>query len=322
MIGGNTMNDFFFIQNYVDNIFKSNKQIDHEIISNEFKILLRQDFDDNRFSNLLKHSGYIPDLYNNDSSEEVLYTKLVEVLVAEWAERMGFKSEIVKQKASKEDVTINIDNKIIVCDAKSFRLGRSQKAPNVKDFLKLEDIRKWMESYEGSIGGLVTYPCTHEWKNTSDAYRYCSTKDAPTLMLPYKYLAFLFDTRHKYDTNNLVYLWDYEKLFPNMLDRNIKGGNKTPYWNTINTKILEITNSTQEDFKSYMDNANKLIISCINENLKKLNIAKREIIDNINANIQSETDISKIKNELINYKTKTETALIDKIIKRIKGFRL
>ncbi len=50
---------------------------------------------------------------------------------------------------------IRSNNRVIVCDAKSFRLGRSQKAPNVKVDLKLADIQKWLSNYDEDqrIGG-------------------------------------------------------------------------------------------------------------------------------------------------------------------------
>ena len=36
------------------------------------------------------------------------------------------------------------DKNIIVSDTKSFRLSRSQSAPNVKDTIKLADYEKWL----------------------------------------------------------------------------------------------------------------------------------------------------------------------------------
>ncbi|MCP5170117.1 MAG: HindIII family type II restriction endonuclease [Hahellaceae bacterium] len=82
---------------------------------------------------MIVHSGYIPESYEADSSAETLYSKLIETVVLEWSKRIGFKnSKLPTQKASMEDVSILDDHHVIVCDAKSFRLGRSQGAPNVK----------------------------------------------------------------------------------------------------------------------------------------------------------------------------------------------
>ena len=192
--------DFMYMMNYVDVKMTSGDVFNSDKIAKEFSDYLKT-LSMNDFIDKIIFTGYIPDIYKSDSREETIYTKLVEVITSEWAIRMGFNSEYVKQKASYQDVNIEIKNKMIVCDSKSFRLGRSQAAPNVKDFLKLADIRKWLERYnkEKRLGGLVVYPCKHEWTNGSDAYQYCSTKDTPTIMLPYKYLAFLLKYADNYD---------------------------------------------------------------------------------------------------------------------------
>lgn len=89
-------------------------------------------------------SCFIPDTYKNNGKKEKLYTKLAEVLVAEWWKRVGGQAIVQTKKSRIEDVELTFKTKSIVCDAKIFRLGRSQKAPNPKDFLKLTSVKKWM----------------------------------------------------------------------------------------------------------------------------------------------------------------------------------
>ena len=124
------------------------------------------------FALLVMHSGYIPEFYLPDSSQETLYSKLIESLVCEWARRIGFTDSFLQtQKSNKEDVTIKRRNNVIVCDAKSFRLGRSQAAPNVKDTIKKQAYTTWLDQYnETKVGGLVTFPSLHDWKKGSEAY--------------------------------------------------------------------------------------------------------------------------------------------------------
>jgi hypothetical protein len=315
-------NNCFLLGNYVNRMFDTRAEINHELISTEFMALLKDTFSDDEFKELLIYSGYIPDSYSHDSSEETLFTKLIEALVCEWARRMGFEAELIKQKSSVEDVKITINSKVIVCDAKSFRLGRSQQAPNAKDFLKLEDVRKWMARYENAIGGLVTYPCTHEWKAQSDIYQYCSTKDAPTLMLPYKYLSYLLHIKDTFNPHDLLELWNYGDLFPEPLPKNIKGGNKLPYWHKINLRILEITGQTNEQFREYMLQSDSLIRKCIQANLETIMKLKDLTIENVKKSISMENDIEKLKQIAIEYQIETETELLNKIINRIRSFRL
>lgn len=318
----NIKKDYFFIQNFVDEIYKNNTVIDHENVAKEFQNILHREFDDNEFSELLIYAGYIPDMYPVDSSEETLFSKLIEVLVCEWCDRLGFSSNIIKQKASYEDVNFIIDGKVIVCDAKSFRLGRSQKAPNVKDFLKLEDMRKWLSRHKNKLGGLVTYPCTHEWTKSSDVYQYCSDKSMPTLMLPYKYLAYLLTYKNYYDSKDLSKLWEYKHIFPQKLERKMKNGNKIAYWNKIDKEIIKVTNTSKKELNEFMSNANNLILACMNETLLHINDMKIAIYNKIRDEIEAIECMDDLRNEFINYRLSIETKNITECIDRINKFRI
>lgn len=312
--------DYMFMMNYVDTFFSNNSIINSDEIAKSFSDYLKE-LDDTDFINKLIYTGYIPDTYESDSSEETLFTKLVEVMTAEWARRMGFNSEYVKQKASYQDVNIIIDNKIIVCDSKSFRLGRSQAAPNVKDFLKLADISKWLDRYpvEQRLGGLVVYPCKHEWTKGSDAYQYCSTKSIPTIMLPYKYLAFLLYYSKTYNTKNLKKLWDFNRLFPESLKN--KSTNKKEYWKKIDNEIISITNTSIGKLKSFLDYSDKMIDNYIKVNIfylsnliETIKKAKKKQLD--------ELDKDLLEQMLLNLMIKEDTKNIEQSIKNINKFRV
>lgn len=312
--------NFFYMEELVDALFAI-KKTDSEEAANKFLNALQKGYSDVMFEQLLITSGFIPDLYENDSSQETLYTKLVEALVSEWARRIGARGDLIKEKSSREDIRISIDGRIIVSDAKSFRLGRSQQAPNAKDFLKLEDIRKWMERYDSAIGGLVTYPCKHEWTVSSDIYQYCSTKDAPTLMLPYKYLALILHYKNRFSASDLLALWDYNRLFPAKLPKSMVGGNKKAYWKVINAELFRILHITKAEFEQYMFEADRLIDQCVQANIRRIDYQRKSIIEAIRKEVSAETDIEKLKAEIIEYKISAETELYDKILHRIKSFR-
>lgn len=142
---------------------------------------------------LLVHSGFIPDHYGADSSQETLHTKLTEAVACEWGRRLGMRAELQKEKSSKEDVTFWHGEKAVVSDTKSFRLGRSQAAPNVKDAIKQGDYKKWLSAYpaEKRLGGLITFPSQHDWKQSSDAYLYVSDPHDRIMLLFYEHMAYL-----------------------------------------------------------------------------------------------------------------------------------
>ncbi|UAK16126.1 HindIII family type II restriction endonuclease [Sporolactobacillus terrae] len=312
----------FLLMKYVNNNYDKDGQLigDHEHIANKFLDYLKR-FNDESFSELLVSSTFIPDFYKKDSSQETLFTKLVEAMVCDWARRMGFRSTLIKEKSSYEDVNITIDNQLIVVDTKTFRLGRSQAAPNVKDFLKLEDIRKWCDRHEDAIGGLVTYPHLHEWKEGSDAYTYCSTKDIPTVMLSYVHLAYLLHMKSNFETNSLSLLWNYDKIFPEKLFKKMPGGNKKAYWGVMQTELINITNSDRKTYSAYINKYNKITLQAV-----------KDIINSLKSNIEyeakkaiaevKEMDFKQIREEYAKYKIKQETSEYKKILNNVEKFRL
>jgi hypothetical protein len=172
------------------------------------------------FAFLVCHSGYIPEFYEHDSSQETLYSKLIEALVCEWAKRIGFTESVLqKQKSNKEDVTIKKGDKVIVCDAKSFRLGRSQAAPNVKDTIKKAAYVSWLNQYnaDNRVGGLVTFPSLHDWQKGSEAYKYFTEGEPAIMMLFYEEMTFML--LNQYTAENVMSFMDkYKVIFPQSSD--------------------------------------------------------------------------------------------------------
>lgn len=308
---------FFALEKFVD--FGENTG--SEKVAADFKERLGSKYDDEKFCKLLSCAGFIPDLYKSDSSEETLFSKLTEILVAEWAERMGFKSNVVKTKSSYEDINFSISEKIIVCDAKSFRLGRSQQAPNVKDFLKPADIQKWLNRHENGLGGLITFPDTHDWTESSDVYLYCTDKNCPTVILSYVHLALILHFCNKHSAKKLKQLWNYEKLFPKPLNRKISGGNRKAYWSVINSKIISVLDISESDFIIYFEQCKKLQTECIKSHIERLQEIKSQIVEEIE-NAYEKFSKEELLSELVEYRVKNETRKIDEFIKRIYKFRL
>ena len=237
---------FDFIESIVS-LFESQK-ITTEQIVNHFSSKL-DSLTNEEFSLLLIHSGYIPELYEPDSSQETLYSKLIESLVCSWAKRIGFsETHLQTQKSNKEDVTILLNNNVIVCDAKSFRLGRSQAAPNVKDTIKKEAYATWLSAYPrlNQIGGLVTFPSLHDWKKGSEAYKYFTSYELPIMMLFYEHLAYLLI--YKYTAVDIInFLNSYQRIFPT------SNKDRSHYWETVESHLFIKNNAPYDQFKQECD---------------------------------------------------------------------
>jgi hypothetical protein len=231
---------------------------------------------------------------------------------------MGYESYFVTQKASYEDVVIKIDGQVIVSDTKSFRLSRSQAAPNVKDFVKPEDYRKWINRHTGNkLGGLVVFPQLHEWSKGSDAHTYCSDKDNPILMLPFHYLAYLLSARNRlgFNASDVCQLWDYNRLFPS------KVKDRIVYWKVINHAILSITNDTPDEMIKFLEKSEQRMYRYVVETLTEINGIKVAIKDRIIAELR-EMGVEEIKELFMRYRIQTETDGLNTLLQRIADFRL
>lgn len=263
-------------------------------------------------------SVYIPEHSEPDSSFEKVFTKLVEVLVYEWGIRMDLPSEIITQKSGVEDIRIFFDEDAILIDAKTFRLSRSQKAPNVKDFLKLESVEHWFENAKleeiKPLGGMVVYTALHEWVRKSDVYKQTTSNKLPTLMLPYKYLGFLLRHKDSYNISDLIKLWDYDRLFPTQTDQ------KEEYWKVINKEICAITNKTINDLNEYIAEADLFIEDIVNDSLTYLKTYRQSIIDSAHNDVDN-ISLEELKKIYLDYKISSQTDKIDKDIQNIINFR-
>lgn len=183
-------------------------------------------------------TGFIPDTYEENKREEKVFAKLIEVLIGEVFKRIGFDVTLVKSKSEREDLQITTNSKTIIVDAKTYRLGRSQIAPNVKDFIKLHTFENWINNYNRThkneaIGGLVVYPSTHEWIKQSQVYKECSNKQTPVVMLSFEILAFLLQSKNQFKSSELLHLWNYNHLFAKRVN------NRNDYWNIIYKAISQ-----------------------------------------------------------------------------------
>lgn len=327
--------NIFFLKDFVD--FKIPKNMDivireleenlgsikTEDIVDEFIEKIKKLEDDDFIEVMI--GTFIPDNYRDQGRREKLFTKLSEVVVGEWWNRIGGERIIPTLKSGTEDVELIYLNKSIVCDAKVFRLGRSQKAPNVKDFLKAASVRIWMDNLverykkEGKaqecIGGMVTYSSIHEWAKSSEVYQECTNKELPIVMLPYEILALLLKNRGKYKIEEFLKLWNYNEIFINQTK------DKKKYWEKIENFMIDLIGISKEIYIKSVEKYRNDILDCVYdyENLIKKEIKYLDIEIEKKLNSFSSIDDLKMyaKKELSSY-VKEES---EEYLRRINKFR-
>lgn len=314
--------NIFLIKKFVDKeISELVESVDTQKIVEKF-INEIQDLEEEDFIEVLI-SCFIPDTYRDNGKREKLYTKLAEVLVGEWWNRIGGDFVIPTKKSGTEDVELNYSNKSIVCDAKIFRLGRSQKAPNVKDFLKLASVKLWMNNLvkryqekgkeQIAIGGMVTYSSLHEWEGESEVYQECTNKDIPVVMLPYEILALLLKNKERYSVEDFIKLWNYEYYFKSVTK------SKETYWKVIDKFIIELLNISEYEYKQMINEyRNKIIISVGKYKeiiIQEMNNNYKEIEERLNSFDTIEDMKEYAKEELGSYVNKQNNDYITRINK-------
>lgn len=273
---------------------------------------------DQEFAFLLTHSGYIPEIYKADSSQETLYSKLIETLILEWAKRIGFdNSTLPRQKSSMEDISIIDDEYVIVCDSKSFRLGRSQAAPNVKDVLKHADIAKWLSAHHDHIrlGGLIIFPSQHDWKRGSDYYQYLTDANSPTLSLYYEHLAYIL--LFKIDKSALINVYkNHAKIFPKKISN--KTENRRLYYEGL---IENLFSCGSDKWHIFDISAQKIVSEMVYHTIYSLNKHIVHTKDLISEKYKHETDIELLRKYVIEAESRIAIDQLSQQIDRINRFR-
>jgi len=270
-------------------------------------------------------SCFIPDLYSGMGKCEKLFTKLTELMVGEWWRRIGGTYRLPTKKSGTEDVELKYQNKSIACDAKVFRLGRSQKAPNVKDFLKLASVKIWIDNLNSgykaansdcrTVGGLVTYSSLHEWESNSEVYEECSNLSTPVVMLPYEVLAILLKYKTNFEILDFVRLWDYA-------DNHVQTSpNKSSYWGYVKGFICSLIALTPEQYDIEIKDYHRRILLAVDEYRKVV----QRTVDATRAMVSREMEplgtIEEIKEYAINEIERRDNATALDYLKHIADFR-
>lgn len=319
------LKNVFYFKNIVDELYPDeagpavNIQKVVEKNKESIKALSDQDFIE------VITSCFIPDLYSGMGKREKLFTKLTELMVGEWWRRMGGEYNLPTKKSGTEDVELMYNNVSIVCDAKVFRLGRSQKAPNVKDFLKLASVGLWINnlSYkyrtQGKkriiLGGLVTYSSLHEWESDSEVYEECTNHSTPVVMLPYEMLALLLKYKDRVDILELFKLWDYA-------GNNVKTSrNKKNYWDYIIKFICELVSISNDEYLSEMKDFHGRILAAAAEYRRIVQDTVDAVKEKMVSDLIAFNDIDKLKEYVIIEIVRRDNATALDYLRHIDDFR-
>lgn len=318
------LSNVFYFKNIVDGYYPDEKpkvKIKSIVakVKNEIRNLSDSDFIE------VMTSCFIPDLYSGMGKREKLFTKLTELMVGEWWRRLGGTYNLPTKKSGTEDVELIYNSISIVCDAKVFRLGRSQKAPNVKDFLKLASVRLWIDNLNAKykkmavshsvIGGLVTYSSLHEWESDSEVYEECTNHTTPVVMLPYEVLALLLKYKQRVQITEFVRLWDYAA------NQVATSRQKNSYWTYVSSFICRLIGISIAEYNDEMKQYHKDILLAAAEYRKIVQNTVDEVKGNISAKLSQYTTIESLRAYALSEIERRDNASALDYLKHIDDFR-
>jgi len=179
--------------------------------------------------------GVIPEAFSHDSSEEKLWAKVCDILLAMAMNKIGIQADVIRARGNSADVLGKTKSYTLVGDAKAFRLSRTAK--NQKDF-KITALEDWRRenTFACLVGPLKQYP------NTRSQIYSQSVKNNVTLV-SYTHLRFLLD--HGV-SGSLEHVWTVGKrLSPT--------GRADEYWTAVNAAVLKVSKGSPSDLEATME---------------------------------------------------------------------
>ena len=185
---------------------------------------------------MILECGVMPEVFGHDSSEEKLWAKYSDILLAKTLEFLGLKSQVLRVRGDSADVFAESGTYKIVGDAKTFRLSRTAK--NQKDF-KVEALDSWRRSndYAVLVGPFGQFP-----KTSSAIYRQAVTRNVT--LLSYSHLYFMLE--HHSSRTNIEPLWKAGSLIQRQKkSSDLKSAQN--YWDSVDTILLDCFGKTRAE---------------------------------------------------------------------------
>lgn len=175
----------------------------------------------------LRLCGAIPEQYGHDTSEEKLYSKYTDALLAVAFRSIGLTSLVLTERADAADVEVVGRDYSFVADAKAFRLSRTAK--NQKDF-KVQAMDGWKR---GKPYAVVVCPLYQLPSRSSQIYQQAITRNV--CLLSYSHLSVLVTFS---DVAGTVASQNMLGSVLHCVDTLVPSKDSNAYWTAINRGFL------------------------------------------------------------------------------------
>lgn len=215
---------------------------------------------------LISQIGAIPEEIGHDSTEEKLYTKVSDIILAKSLNELGLTATVLQQRANCADVVAQskYHNYSLVGDAKAFRLSRT--ARNQKDY-KVTSMDHWREDKDYSV---LVCPYFQYPNSRSQIYKDALNHNVCLFSWEYLYIILKEDIKES-SSVNIKDLWNQSHIIGKTTVVDNAEQCFLPYQNQNICKFLKITNN---EFNSYF-NTLRMVIG--DRGLEEIEYYKKEI---------------------------------------------
>lgn len=263
--------------------------------------------DEEEFKNIVKQIGTIPESIDHDSTQEKLYSKASDIVLARCFRLLGLASKALDERGDSADIIANsiVGYKYsLVADAKCFRLSRTAK--NQKDF-KVSNLSDWRGSeneYAILVAPYFQYP-----KQTSQIYS--KALENNVCLLSWEHISILLDYGIK-ETNSfsLESLWNSSQMIARDKSLAFANAKKSiiPKMDIYVSKKIGIEN------KEYLSEINKYKYDIISRGKKEISYWNKEIAQ-IKKYTKEQAIAELIRCKKLNEKISVITSFIGKLEK-------
>lgn len=244
---------------------------------------------------LVSQIGSIPEDIGHDSTEEKLYAKVSDILLAKSLIEMNLEATVLTQRADCADVVAqsHYHRYSLVGDAKAFRLSRT--ARNAKDY-KVNSMAIWKGDSEYAV---LVCPYFQYPKSNSQIYKEALSGNIALFSWEYLYILLKEGIRES-SSVNLSALWNQSGIISKTTT---VSNSKSCFLNQQNQNISKILKITPEQFYEYFNSVKELIVERGNteiqyyeqeiERVKQLN--REEAIAELLRNLKLESKIATIR---------------------------
>jgi hypothetical protein len=205
-----------------------------DIIEKELANVSKQEL-----SEFIIECGVLPEMFQHDSSEEKLWAKYSDIVLAKCLTHLGINSTVLRTRGNSADVYGKDPTYTIVGDAKTFRLSRTAK--NQKDF-KVKALDDWRreDTYAVLVSPLLQYP-------TNKSQIYSQAIERNVTLISYTHLKLLLDSP---TTRNLEDLWNIGKRLQTSLTKE-QYEHSRQYWQEVDKTVCRVVEVNEESIHTY-----------------------------------------------------------------------